>query len=134
MKSRRIAREVAIQVLYAQEMTHMPVGEIVADQTQGKDERYLEFMLALVKKTIRNKENLDRIIQEKSFRWEIERIALLDRIILRLAIGELFYFDDVPAKVTINEAIEIAKKYSTENSSKFINGILDNVKTELGKE
>jgi len=134
MKTRRVAREVAIQVLYAQEMTHMPVGEIVSDQTREKDDRYRDFMMELVRATIRYKEKLDLIIQEKSFRWEIDRIALLDRIILRLAISELYYFPDVPAKVTINEAIEIAKKYSTENSGKFINGILDNVKSELGKD
>ena len=134
MKSRRDAREQAVQMLYAHEMTRVPVGDIIAQQLKDKNKQYREFTEMLVRMTVRLKERLDIIIQDKSHRWEIERIALLDRIILRLAICELQQFPDIPAKVTINEAIEIAKKFSTENSGKFINGILDNVKQELNKE
>jgi transcription antitermination protein NusB len=134
MKSRRDAREQAVQMLYSHEMTRVPVGDIIAQQLKDKNKQYREFTEMLVRQTVRLKERLDIIIQDKSHRWEIERIALLDRIILRLAICELQQFPDIPAKVTINEAIEIAKKYSTENSGKFINGILDNVKQELNKD
>ncbi len=134
MKSRRDAREQAVQMLYAHEMTRIPIGDIISQHLKDRNKQYREFTERLVRSTVRLKERLDLIIQDKSHRWEIERIALLDRIILRLAICELQQFDDIPAKVTINEAIEIAKKFSTENSGKFINGILDNVKKELGKE
>ena len=121
-------------MLYAHEMTRVPVGDILARHLRERNKQYREFTEQLVRRTVRLKERLDIIIQDKSHRWEIERIALLDRIILRMAICELQHFEDIPAKVTINEAIEIAKKFSTENSGKFINGILDNVKQELGKE
>jgi N utilization substance protein B len=71
------------------------------------------------------------MIREKVNNWEMERIALIDRILLRIAIAELLYFPDIPPKVSINEAIEIAKEYSTAKSGKFINGVLDAILTDL---
>lgn len=77
-------------------------------------------------------EEIDRLIEECTDSWNVERIAVVDRIILRLSIAELMTEPDVPAKVCINEAVEIARKFSTENSSKFVNGILDAVSRRLG--
>ncbi len=77
------------------------------------------------------REQLDDLIRAKVEKWEFHRIAVVDKLILRMATAELLYFPDVPPKVSINEAIEIAKKYSTGKSSQFVNGILDAVYGDL---
>jgi N utilization substance protein B len=74
---------------------------------------------------------IDEHIMFHSEKWDFNRIAIIDKLILRMAITELLYFPDIPAKVTINEAIEIAKRYSTDNSGRFVNGILDAVYNNL---
>jgi len=84
-------------------------------------------MQDLVQRTIEKQDWIDGLIKQHTEKWELSRIAVLDRIILRLAICEISFFDDIPPKVTINEAIEIARKYSTEKSDKFVNGVLDAV-------
>ena len=86
-----------------------------------------QFARKLFEYTVQHQEKIDEHIKEKSENWEFSRIALIDKIILRMAICEFFYLDDVPPKVSIAEAIEIAKKYSTDDSSSFVNGILDAV-------
>ena len=80
-----------------------------------------------------NKTWLEKVIIRHLDNWEINRIALLDKLILQMAISELYFMDDVPPKVTLSEAIEIAKRYSTEDSSSFVNGILDAVYKEREK-
>ena len=80
-----------------------------------------------------NKTWLEKVIIRHLDNWEINRIALLDKLILQMAISELYFMDDVPPKVTLSEAIEIAKRYSTEESSSFVNGILDAVYKEREK-
>ena len=74
------------------------------------------------------------MIKKKALNWDFDRIAVIDRIILRMAMCEFIYFDDIPPKVSIDEAIEISKKFSTEKSGKFINGILDSVLNEWNQE
>ncbi|MEW6159317.1 MAG: transcription antitermination factor NusB [Verrucomicrobiota bacterium] len=85
----------------------------------------------LIRGTIEKQEELDRQIQHHAKNWDLHRMAVVDRNILRLAIYEMLYREDIPPVVTINEAIDIAKKFSTEDSGKFVNGILDKVKGEL---
>jgi len=137
MKTRREAREWAMKALYAYELSGNPL-EVVIQQLLPKeaDETNVQFALDLLKKTAEKQEAIDEAIQRHAEKWDLARIAVLDRLILRLAICEILYFDDIPPKVTINEAIEIAKKYSTEKSDKFVNGILDAVlhRQVLGKE
>ena len=87
----------------------------------------LEFAQELAGRSNELATKLDQIIANHVEKWELERIARLDHIILRMAICEIRFFDDIPPKVAINEAIEIAKKYSTDKSDKFINGVLDAV-------
>ncbi|MDO5509661.1 MAG: transcription antitermination factor NusB [Weeksellaceae bacterium] len=95
------------------------------------DDEHLDFTIDLYLKTIANDAETMRIIDEKASNWELERMALLDRIILQMAITEFLFFPSIPPKVTINEYLEIAKDYSTPNSNTFINGILDKVLHEL---
>ena len=146
---RRYAREQAIAVLYAHHLSGRPLGEVMEsalvlnrkeelqvgpgeDLPAGAlgDEATRAFLRNLVLKTVRDSDSIDALIARKAFKWDLERIALLDRIILRLAIAEMLH-TDIPTKVSINEAIEIAKKFSTENSGKFVNGILDSIKADV---
>lgn len=133
--SRRIGREYAMRVLYAYEMTKNPIDEILNDDIMGKfnSEKARHFSSKLVRFCLEHAQEFDEIIRIKAMNWEFHRIAVLDRIILRIGICELKFFEDVPPKVTINEAIEISKKYSTQKSGQFINGILDAVLQDLKK-
>ncbi len=132
--NRRILREKTLQVLYAYELngeglTALTNG-ILIDLTSQSD---IDFANQLINKVVANTKDLDEKIQERVANWEMDRIALIDRILLRIGIAELYYFPDIPPKVTINEVIEIAKDYSTSNSNKFINGILDAILSDLKK-
>lgn len=130
--SRRAAREHALRALYSYEMTHNPIDEIIELLPKKlTDENSLDFAERLVRLATQDVVALDAMIEVKALNWEFSRIAILDRLILRMAICELRHFEDIPPKVTINEAIEIAKKYSTEKSGIFINGILDSVLKDL---
>ncbi|MEW6507546.1 MAG: transcription antitermination factor NusB [Bacteroidota bacterium] len=132
--NRRILREKVLQVLYAYELngeglTNLTNG-ILSDISSIPD---IDFAKKLIDSVVANTKDLDVIIQDKVSNWEMGRIALIDRILLRIGITELMNFPDIPPKVTLNEVIEIAKDYSTSNSNKFINGILDAVLSNLKK-
>jgi transcription antitermination protein NusB len=94
----------------------------------------IDFTHRLIKETIELAPRIDLLIEEYADNWELERIALLDRILMQIAITELMRFPEIPPKVSINEAIDIAKKYSTHKSSNFINGVLDSVNDKLQKD
>ncbi|MDR3610844.1 MAG: transcription antitermination factor NusB [Ignavibacteriaceae bacterium] len=129
---RRIVREKVLQILYAYELNRESLQKLTedvladVDDSAGKD-----FAETLVNRVIINQKDLDVKIKERVDNWELGRIALIDRILLRIGLCELLYFPEIPPKVTINEVIEIAKEYSTAGSGKFINGILDAVLSEL---
>jgi N utilization substance protein B len=129
MGARRKARELVLQALYACEISGDKIETILSDLTAryrpGDD--VVGFANALASQTIQHLPELDEIISQKVKHWELSRIALVDKNLLRLAICELLYFPDIPQKVSINEAIELAKTYSTADSGRFINGILDSV-------
>jgi len=123
---RRIVREKVLQILYAYEMNKeslQPLSlEVLKDVTDDTDRTFAQ---ELIRKVLSNIEDLDEKIIKRVTNWEMNRIALIDKILLRIGICELLYFPDIPPKVSINESIEIAKDYSTAGSAKFINGILD---------
>jgi len=125
---RRIVREKVLQILYAYEMNKeslQPLSlEVLKDVTDDTDRTFAQ---ELIRKVLSNIEDLDGKIIKRVTNWEMNRIALIDKILLRIGICELLYFPDIPPKVSINESIEIAKDYSTAGSAKFINGILDAV-------
>ena len=99
-----------------------------------KDKDDLSYCKKLLRTTIKNEEEYLAMIKKSANNWELERIAFTDSLILQLAISEAVEFSSIPTKVTINEFIEIAKLYSTQKSSQFINGILDNIFTGLKAE
>lgn len=96
-----------------------------------KDEEEKLFLTDLLKKTVLNDAKLNEIIADKLTNWDNERVAVLDKILLKMAVAELLYFPSIPVKVTINEYLELAKEYSTAKSTQFINGILNVVHQEL---
>jgi len=120
-------------VLYAYEISKEPLPFIEEQQLGELKENPQEFQFAheLIKFTTENREEIDTCIKSKIDNWEFDRVALIDKIILRIGICELLYFPDIPPKVTINEAIEIGKIFSTDNSSQFINGVLDSIHNDL---
>jgi len=134
MGRRRQSRETALQLLYALDITRVNVREMLHD---GWTEKMLspeirDFTTALVTGVIERRDEIDACIQECSTNWSLERIGLVERNILRFAIYELCFLPDIPPNVTINEAVEVAKKYGTDEAPAFINGILDRVKHAVG--
>ena len=132
MFKRRIVRERVLQILYAFELNseslQLLTEGILADLADAIDK---EFATELVDKVILHHKELDLKIKARVDNWEMGRIALIDKILLRMGICELLYFPEIPPKVSINECIEIAKIYSTAGSGKFINGILDAILNEM---
>jgi transcription antitermination protein NusB len=135
---RRNAREYALQFIYGfdmvraeQEPSELPVFDKELDEFwKGANEEAPDvraFAERLIKGTIANLEEIDRLIQKAAKKWKLVRIAAIDRNIMRVAAYEIVFMDDVPDAVSINEALEIAKKFSTAESAAFINGILDRI-------
>jgi len=133
--TRRYLREKALQVLYAYELTKDPIEQVKQlqfEELEKKDDR--KFCDDLIKFTIDNNERFELIIRETVDNWDMERIALIDSIIIKMCLTEFFHFEDIPPKVSINESIDIAKDFSTRNSGKFVNGVLDAILDKLTKE
>ncbi len=132
---RRIVREKVLQILYAYEMNNESLQPFSLEiLSEVADETDKAFAQELIRKVLSNIEDLDKRIIQRVTNWEMNRIALIDKILLRIGICELLFFPDIPPKVSINESIEIAKDYSTAGSAKFINGILDAVLAEEKKD
>ena len=135
MKKRRRARELALQGLYAGEVSGNPLETVLKDlSAREENEEIVTFASNLLRETTAHQKTLDRDVTGVVENWDFKRIALVDRLVLRLALCELLYFDEIPPKVTINEAIDIAKKYSTEDSGRFVNGVLDSLYKKFKKE
>jgi len=132
---RREVRIKVMQSLYAHEMSQDPIKKVKADQlSEIKEEENIEFANTLIDLVLKNEKLLDSYILDKVVNWELERMAFVDKIVLRMGVAELLYFPDIPPKVSINEAIDISKEYCTRNSGKFVNGILDAVLDELKRD
>jgi N utilization substance protein B len=123
-----------LRILYASRLSGSSAGDCFGDILRGaKDDANLQLCRELVARVASEDALLDGWIRKSVQKWDLERLAIMDLLILRLAIAEFLYFDDIPFKVTINEAIELAKRYSTAQSGRFVNGILDAVSAELKK-
>ena len=136
MRGRRKAREIALQVLYGLNFVDIDVqkaldlfwGNFVAPKTVK------EFAAFLVQGTCEHKEELDKLIAGCSDNWSLGRMSKVDINILRLAVFEFLYCEDIPPKVTLNEAVDLGKTFGSENSGSFINGILDALNLKLNKK
>lgn len=136
MGYRRQARELALQFLYGHEFRRedreAALAEFRSDRRRPEPAR--RFAGELVEGVLEHLEELDRLIAGHARHWKLDRLALVDKQILRLALYELYYRPDIPAPVTINEAVEIAKTFSAPQAGRFVNGILDRVREELEKD
>jgi N utilization substance protein B len=136
MRGRRKAREIALQVLYGLNFVDIDVqkaldlfwGNFVAPKAAK------EFAAFLVQGTCEHKEELDKLIAGCSDNWSLGRMSKVDINILRLAVFEFLYCEDIPPKVTLNEAVDLGKTFGSENSGSFINGILDALNLKLNKK
>ncbi len=135
MKRRR-AREYALQILFqidfkGKEVNKKDIEDFWSDKQESEDVK--KFAEDLVRGTIKSLDDIDSKIEKVAENWVLKRMAAVDRNILRFAAYEILYRNDIPSAVTINEALEIAKKFSSSEAAPFINGILDRLAKEVGK-
>ena len=141
MRKRTRARELALQFLYQADMRKEDNASLEEEfwQAQENSKEQLsnsikEFATTLIDGTLKNISKIDSIISSYAQNWQLERMAVIDRNIMRMSTFELLYLDDVPPKVSINEAVDLAKKYGDTESGKFVNGILDKISKTEGKK
>jgi transcription antitermination protein NusB len=139
MGARRTARERALQALYQLEMTPGSAHEALESAWAATEESHREaeavkFARELVDGVMGNRAEIDRLIEQHSHNWRLDRMSRIDRNVLRLGVFELKYRPDIPKKVSLNEAVELGKNFGTEESSAFVNGLLDRVAAALGKQ
>jgi transcription antitermination factor NusB len=129
MRSRSKAREVALCVLYQVEITKAEANEAISGYLESDPcpQDVIDFCRQLVEGTLYHKNHIESLVKKHVKNWEIERMAVVDRNILRMSCFELLFVDDIPPKVSINEAIELAKRYGDIDSPRFVNGILDKI-------
>jgi transcription antitermination protein NusB len=137
---RRRAREAALQMLYQSEIGRTSADEVIGTFWSARDppheigDDHRAFAEALVRGTLDRLEEIDRYLSARAVNWRIERMAVIDRQILRLAICEMLTQPATPARVVLNEAIELARTFSGDESVPFVNGVLDGVKKDLGRD
>jgi N utilization substance protein B len=136
MGNRRRSRELAMQALFYVDMRQNKSEEILDLYLQSftPSKKVLPFFLELVNGVIREKDQIDKMIERFSSNWKMSRMSCVDRNIMRIAVYEMLNCSDIPFKVSINEAIDVGKKFGTEESGAFINGILDSVRLVLEEE
>jgi N utilization substance protein B len=129
---RRRSREFALQVLYQLDIARQDTIRAIAQSRAhfSKKEERDGFAERIVLGVPEHAQEIDRLIGQYSENWRLDRMSMIDRNILRMAIFELLYCEDIPPKVTLNEAIELGKRYGSEDSGGFINGILDRIQNE----
>ena len=134
MGIRRRARECALQLLYQFDMTHDDPSDVLGSFWEMQEEQPVEITEMaerLYRCALDFRKEIDALIRQHSHHWRLQRMSSVDRNILRLAVGEMLVPKDMPAPIVINEAVELAKKYGGEESSRFINGVLDSICTGL---
>jgi len=143
MGSRRKGRELVLTLLYRTEFSDdknikRAIGNIIKLDPTGLDTEQTESNIAdfaedLFRGILGNREILDKLLEKYLENWEINRVAVIDKSIMKMAMYEILFRDDIPDVVSIDEAVELAKKYSTENSGGFVNGILDRIRKDKKK-
>ncbi|HEY9166291.1 MAG TPA: transcription antitermination factor NusB [Candidatus Kryptonia bacterium] len=132
---RRLARERVLQALYAYDLSRSAPDFLSEDIFKDiENSTALEFAKKLFRDTLENMPAIDPVLQAHLDHWDISRVNPIDRGLLRMGVAEILYSPEIPTKVTMNEIIELAKRYSTEESPKFVNGILDAALRQLDSE
>jgi len=135
MGARREGREAAVQFLYQRDLNVGANAETVEDfwELRPAAKKVREFGMAIAEGVLAHQADIDERIRQAASNYDLHRIAAVDRNILRIAIYEMLFCPDVPPVVSINEAIEIAKRFGSDESGRFVNGILDRIRGELGR-
>ncbi len=136
MSRRRKAREIALQVLYAVDLSGVS-WEIALEETiarRSSSGEAADYARKLVERAMDEAPKLDEMISDRLENWEFDRVSIIDRNILRIALTELLHFPETPTKVIIDEAIEIAHRFSSRDAGRFVNGILDRLAGEVRKD
>ena len=132
--TRHESRQEAFCLLFEKIFTDMDIDEIIQGATETRELSVNDFTLQLAKGTVEHLDEIDALIESKLKNWKLSRISKVSLSILRMAVYELKYLADVPASVAINEAVELAKQYASEDDYSFVNGVLGNVAKELDAE
>jgi transcription antitermination protein NusB len=134
---RRLAREWVVQFLFQTEFNPEDLEQALADFWNDEEktpvERDRTYVDEVVRGSIEKRREIDRTISKYTDNWDVDRLGVLDRTVLRVAVYEMFFRNDIPPVVSINEAVEIAKAYSGRKSGRFVNGVLDRIQKELGR-
>jgi N utilization substance protein B len=138
--NRRMARENVLKILFEIDVGGKPAEDALADffenigiNLNNVSDRNLIYIKETVEGTVKNRKEIDSIIEEFTIDWKLERLANVDKNVLRFSIFEILFKDDIPIQATINEAVELTKKYNTEEAGKFVNGILGEIVKQLDK-
>jgi transcription antitermination factor NusB len=131
---RRVAREAALETLYRLDLVKDEPDDTIDEILNRKNpsEEAEAYLRRLVQAVLDHAAEVDEVLVRHLRRWRLDRLKYLDRAILRLGCAEMLYFDDVPPKVSINEAVDIARKYGDDDSGRFVNGVLDGIYREVG--
>lgn len=133
--NRKRSREIAMELLFGMTLSKNTIGETIENFKEDYEMKLntidLEYIIKALEKVEENKEIIDKKIEDALTNWKIDRVSKVNLSILRLSIAEMLYLEDVPGRVSINEAIELTKKYSDEKSVSFVNGVLDKVLNNL---
>jgi N utilization substance protein B len=139
MGSRRKGREAALRILYFMDVSGASDSQAIkhywghlVERPEAPEEQ--DFANQIVRAYAETKEEVDGFIRSSSHHWRLERMPIVDRNVLRVAIVELRTMAEIPKRVTLNEAVELAKRFGSEGSGSFVNGVLDRIATELGKQ
>ncbi|WP_416433644.1 transcription antitermination factor NusB [Priestia megaterium] len=128
---RHTARQKALQALFQHDLGQTEPMEAIGNVVQN--EKSDQFLESLVLGVVEHKQEIDELLRNHLEKWTLDRVATVDRVILRIAVYEMKYEEEIPTSVTLNEAIELAKTFGDDQSSKFINGVLSKVLTTLSK-
>lgn len=131
--SRHDARRAALVILYEADLKERPIAGVLA-QHMGSDEPPVDFTVALVRGVNRHQVQIDALIRGHAHGWQLERMPVIDRNLLRMALFEIIHDPEVPAAVAIDEAVELAKEFSTDDSSRFVNGVLSRIAAETAPD
>jgi N utilization substance protein B len=136
MGTRRLSREQALQALFFMDMHRDPVEDPVGKfcSSFAQDNPTQPYFHRLVDGVRENRERIDTVIEQFSSNWKLSRMSCVDRNVLRIAVFELLFCADIPPKVSINEAIDVGKRFGTDESGAFINGILDSIRIAMNEE
>ncbi|MBQ2756220.1 MAG: transcription antitermination factor NusB [Oscillospiraceae bacterium] len=130
--TRKEAREQAFILVFESGFKDESLDDIIAQAAECRSIEIDKFAYELAQKALENKEKIDEMIDSGSKKWKKERISKVNLALLRLALGEIYYYDDTPDKVAINEAVELAKKYGADGDYTFLNGVLGGIVRSVG--